>query len=130
MGAERTDSQEEEEEGQEETSSTMTDLIPHAQLAGVHNPRLNLFEAPTMDLSMSARRWVKISPFNTGINQVSFQIDPQDDFLYLTDSEFEMEIQIMKNDGSNLLTADVMALVNNFAHTLFNQINMRLNSTY
>ena len=110
-------------------SSTMTDLIPHARSAGVRNTHLDMFEVPATDLSVSARRWVKINPFNMGINPVTFQIDPQDDFLDLTESEFEVEIQIKKSDGNNLLTADVMALVNNFAHTLFKQINVRLNST-
>ena len=107
----------------------MTELIPHARSAGVRNPRLNMFEAPSTDLSMNARRWVKINPFNTGINPVTFQIDPQDDFLDLTESEFEVEFRIKQSDGSNLVTADVIALVNNLAHTLFKQINVRLNST-
>ena len=109
--------------------TTMTELIPRARSAGVRNLRLNMYDVPDTDLSMNARRWVKINPFNTGINPVTFQIDPQDDFLDLTESEFEVEIQIKQTDGSNLVTADVIALVNKFAHTLFKQINMRLNST-
>ena len=110
----------------------MTELIPHARLAGVRNPRLNMFDVPGTDLSMSARRWVKINPFNTGINPVSFQIDPQDDFLDLTDSEFEVELVLKKDTAgtvTNLATADVMGVVNNLAHSLFKQINVRLNST-
>ena len=107
----------------------MTELIPHARSAGVRNPRLYMFDAPSTDLSMNARRWVKVNPFNTGINPVTFQIDLQDDFLDLTESEFEVEIQIKQPDGGNLVTADVVALVNNLIHTLFKQINVRLNST-
>ena len=34
---------------------TMMELIPHARSAGVRNPRLDMFEAPPTDLSMSAR---------------------------------------------------------------------------
>ena len=110
----------------------MTDLIPHARSAGVRNPRLNMFEAPPTDLSMSARRWVKINPFNTGINPVSFQIDLQDDFLDFSESEFEVEIVLKKDTAgtiTNLLATDLMGIVNNFAHSLFKQINVRLNST-
>ena len=110
----------------------MTDLIPHAGSAGVKNPRLNMFEAPPTDFSMSARRWVKINLFNTGINPVSFQIDPQDDFLDLTESEFEVEIVLKKDTAgtiTNLAAGDIMGVVNNFAHSLFKQINVRLNST-
>ena len=91
-----------------------------------------MFEVPDTDLSMSARRWVKINPFNTGINPVSFQIDPQDDFLDLSESEFEVEIVLKKDTAgtiANLVTADVMGIINNFAHSLFKQINVRLNST-
>ena len=102
----------------------MAELISHARSAGVRNPRLNMFEAPPTDLSMPARRWVKINPFNPGINPVSFQIDPQDDF--------EVEIVLKKDSAgtiTTLATADVMGVVNNFAHSLFKQINVRLNST-
>ena len=110
----------------------MTELIPHARSAGVRNPRLNMFEAPPTDLCMSARRWVKINPFNTGINPVSFQIDPQDDFLDLSESEFEVEI-VLKIDTAGTITdlaaTDLLGIVNNFAHSLFKQINVRLNST-
>ena len=110
----------------------MTDLIPHARSAGVKNPRLRMFETPGTDLSMTARRWVKINPFNTGINPVSFQIDPQDDFLDLTESEFEVELVLKKDTAgtvTNLAAADVLGVVNNLAHSLFKQINVRLNST-
>ena len=107
----------------------MTELIPHARSAGVRNPRLYMFDAPSTDLSRNARRWVKINSFNTSINPVTFQIDPRDDFLDLTESEFEVEIQIKQPGGGNLVQADVLALVNNLAHTLFKQINVRLNST-
>ena len=110
----------------------MTDLIPHARSAGVKNPRIEMFETPPTDLSMSARRWVKINPFNTGINPVSFQIDPQDDFLDLSESEFEVNIVLKKDTAgtvTNLLATDLMGIVNNFANSLFKQINVRLNST-
>ena len=110
----------------------MTDLIPHARSAGVKNPRIKMFETPPTDLSMSARRWVKINSFNTGINPVSFQIDPQDDFLDLSESEFEVNIVLKKDTAgtvTNLLATDLMGIVNNFANSLFKQINVRLNST-
>ena len=107
----------------------MTDLVAHARSAGYSNPRLELFDVPGTDISMSSRRWVKINPFNTGINPVTFQVDPQDDFLDLNESFFEVEFTAKKSDGTNLLEADVMGLANNLAHTLFKQINVRLNGT-
>ena len=81
------------------------------------------------DLSMSSRRYVRINLFNTGINPVMFQVDPQEAFLDLSDSYFEVEIVMKKNDATNLLAGDVIGLANNLAHTLFRQINVRLNGT-
>ena len=107
----------------------MTDLVAHARSESYSNPRLELFDVPGTDISMSSRRWVKINPFNTGINPVTFQVDPQDDFLDLSESFFEVEFVAKKSDNTNLLAADVMGLANNLAHTLFKQINVRLNGT-
>lgn len=107
----------------------MTDMVPHARSVGVRNPRLDMFKVPPTDLSMSSRRLVKINPFNTGINPVTFQVDPQEDFIDLTESFFEVEFVAKKDDASNLLIGDVFGLVNNLAHSLFKQINVRLNGT-
>jgi len=107
----------------------MTDIVAHARSAGVRNPRLNMFSTPPTDVSMSSRRSVRINPFNTGINPVTFQVDPQEDFIDLNESFFEVELTVKKTGNTNLLTADVMGLANNLAHTLFKQINVRLNGT-
>jgi len=107
----------------------MTDMVAHARSAGVRNPRLNMFSTPPTDLSMSSRRLVRINPFNTGINPVTFQVDPQEDFIDLNESFFEVELTVKKSDNTNVLTADVLGLANNLAHTLFKQINVRLNGT-
>ena len=113
----------------------MTDMIPHARSAGVRNPYLNVFKVPPTDLSMSSRRFVRINPFNVGINPVTFQVDPQEDFIDLKESYFEVDLAIRKgtatvaNAGNPLAAADVMGLANNLVHTLFKQINVRLNGT-
>ena len=107
----------------------MTDMIPHARSAGVQNPYLNMFKVPPTDLSISSRRFVRINPFNVGINPVIFQVDPQEDFIDLKESYFEVEIVMKKDNGTNLLIAYVIGLANNLVHTLFKQINVRLNGT-
>ena len=108
----------------------MTDMIAHARSVGVLNPTLDLFKIPPTDLSMSSCRFVPINPFTTGINPVDFQIDPQEDYIDLNRSYFEVELQ-MKNaaDNANLVAADTLFPVNNLAHSLFKQINVRLNGT-
>ena len=78
---------------------------------------------------MSSRRFVRINPFNVGINPVTFQVDPQEDFIDLKESYFEVELAIKKDNATNLAAADVIGLANNLAHTLFKQINVRLNGT-
>ena len=84
----------------------MTDLVAHARSAGVRNPRLDMFQTPPTDLSMSSRRVVRINPFNTGINPVTFQVDPQEDFIDLNESFFEVELTVKKTGNTDLLTAD------------------------
>ena len=104
----------------------MTDLVAHARSAGVRNPRLDMFTTPPTDLSMSSRREVRINPFNTGINPVTFQIDPQEDFIDLNESFFEVELAVKTSTGGNIAQASTVGLANNLAHTLFKQINVRL----
>ena len=95
--------------------------------APVINPMLDLFKVPPTDLSIVKRRKVAIHPFTP----VDFQIDPQSTFIDLSQSEFELELKIKKADGTNLTAADTTAIfpVNNFAHSLFKQISVRLNNT-
>ena len=86
----------------------MTDMIPHADSAGVWNPHLNIFKVPLTDLSMSSRCFVKINPFNTGINSVTFQVDPQEDFIDLSESVCEVELAVMKDNNTALAAADLI----------------------
>ena len=96
---------------------------------GYENPRLDMFNVPPTDLIMSSRRVVRINPFNTGIHPVTFQVDRQEDFIDLNESFFEVEWTVKTAAGANLAQATLIGLVNNLAHTLFKQINVRLNGT-
>ena len=107
----------------------MTELTAYARSASVLNPKLQMFSLPKSDLSISARREVRINPQTTGLNPISFQIEPSRDFINLDATFFEVELAIKKNDGNNLAAADRVVLANNLAHTLFRQISVRLNGT-
>ena len=109
----------------------MTDIevVPIAGSAGVKNPMLDLFWVPPTDVSIASYRMVPISPFTTGINPVDFQIDPQEDFVDLSRSYIELEWTLKKSTGANTVAAEDTYLVNNIAHSLFKQINVRLNGT-
>ena len=95
------------------------------------NAKLDLFKTPPTDISTSSYRMVPIQPFTTGTTPTDFQVDAQGDFV---GSYFDVELQLSSTDNNNLArTADdtdtMIAPVNNCAHSIFKQINMRLNGT-
>ena len=107
----------------------MTAVVPVPGSVGVKNPMLDLFRVPPTDISYVSYRMVPISPFTTGINPVDFQIDPQEDFVDLSRSYFEIQWNVKKSDGNDTANADRTYFVNNLAHSLFKQISVRLNGT-
>ena len=108
----------------------MTDLpLGHVASTPKYNPRLNLGKMPPTDVSISSYRMVPIQSFTTGINPVVFQIDPQTDFVDLSRSYFEVELQLKKANGDALVAAQNLFPANNFAHTLWRQIIVKLNNT-
>jgi len=107
----------------------MCDIAPHAGSATVSNPSLNLFAIPPRDLSVYSKRYVEINPFTTGINPVTFQIDPQEDYIDFTQSYFEFEVGFKKANAANLVANENAFPVNNLAHSMIKQMNVRLNGT-
>ncbi len=95
----------------------------------VTNPQLDLFTVPPTDLSISSYRIVPVQTYTTGINPVEFQVDPQEDYVDLSRSFFEIELALKKDNAVNLIGTDKLWPVNNLAHSLFKQINVRLNGT-
>ena len=98
------------------------------------NAKLGLFKMPPMDTSTSSYHMVTIQPFTTGTTPIDFQVDAQGDFVDLNRSYFDVELQLSSTDNNNLArtandTDTMIAPVNNFAHSIFKQINMRLNGT-
>ena len=105
-----------------------------AQSAASVNPKLDLFRVPPTDISTTSYRMVRIHTFTTGINPIEFHVDAQSDFIDFDRSYFEIDLQLKNENGGNLTasainTAELIAPVNNLAHSLFKQINMRLNGT-
>ena len=91
------------------------------------NSVLDLFQVPPTDVSFSAYRMVPIQTYTTGINPIEFQIDAQEGYIDLSRSHFEIELGFRKANGDNLAAAEKLWPVNNLAHSLFRQINVRLN---
>ena len=113
----------------ENEEKAMSDVVPsaHPQSKPTANPLLDLFRLPPTDVSVSSYRMVPIQTYTTGINPVEFQIDPQEDYIDLDRSFFEIELQVKKDNADDVAAADKLWPVNNLAHSLFKQINVRLN---
>lgn len=107
----------------------MMHMVAHARSAGVRNPVLDLFKVPPTDLSLVASRMVPINPFTTGNNPTDFQINAQDDVIDLNDSYFEIELRFKMDNGDDVVAGSPVTLANNLAHSIFKQINVRLNGT-
>ena len=90
---------------------------------------LDLFRVRPTDISIWSYRMVLIQPFTKGINPIDFQIDLQEDYIYLSRSYFEIEWKFEKAGGGDAVNTDKSFLVNNIAHSIFKQISVRLNGT-
>ena len=62
----------------------MTDLLPYIGSKGRRNPMMDLFSIPLTDLSILSNQMVTIQTFTTGCNSVEFQVDPQEDYVDLS----------------------------------------------
>ena len=111
------------------TDTVVATTTAHPRSKTTINPALNLFTVPPTDVSISSYRMVPIQTYTTGINPVEFQADPQEDYIDLSRSYFEIELQLKKNDNGNVTAADKLWPVNNLAHSLFKKISVRLNGT-
>ena len=61
----------------------------------------------------------------TGVHPIDFQIDPQEDFIDLSNSYFELDLRLKLDNNTDILAATQVSLHNNIAHVIFKQINVR-----
>ena len=97
-----------------------------------HNPNLSLFQVPPTDLSTVSSRWVKIPPLTSSITPIQIYIDKQSDLIDLSRSFVEIDVGFKTTAGGNLTSRNddvgrMTSFVNNLAHTLFKQINVKCN---
>ena len=101
----------------------------HPGSKSVMSPKLKLFNVAPTDLSMSSYRIVPVQTYTTGINPMEFQVDPQEDYVDLSRSFFEIELALKLANGNSVVEATRLWPTNNLAHTLFKQISVRLKCT-
>ena len=92
--------------------------------ATVQNPSLNIFNVPSTNYILVDSRYVLVNPFTTGIPPIDFQIDPQEDFINLAKSYFEVELQFKLDNNGNIANNTLLTICDNLIH-LFKQINVR-----
>ena len=91
------------EKKKKKMTDTLMDGGPlHPGSKSVMNPQLSLFNVPPTDLSMSSYR---IVPIQTAINPVEFRVDPQEDYVDLSRSFFEIELALKLANGDNVVEA-------------------------
>ena len=98
---------------------------------------VNLFDIPDVDYSYKAKRWVPFKPPNSGTQPILFTVPASDDYYDLNDTKLEIKIRLNTagtngvsstegsvSDGNN---SKYIYCVNNFAHSIFSQMNLSFN---
>ena len=103
---------------------------------------LNLFDLPNVDYRYEASREVRFRPALTGLNPISFNIPASEDFYDLGEAKLIIECRLTHpstgytgievqasgarsaSDGNDTRN---MAIQNNFAHTIFRQMDLKFN---
>ena len=100
---------------------------------------LNLFSVPSTDYDFQGYKMVPYSKLSTSITPMKFSVQALEDFVDLNRSYFVIDLRL-STAGQNGIVADENAAsdanntkftyaVNNLAHTIFKQINVRFNGT-
>ena len=98
---------------------------------------LNLFDVPGVDYRYEAKRWIPFKPANTGRRPILFTLPSSDDYYDLNETKLEVKVR-MNTTGTNGLSANetgasdannikYVYCVNNFGHSLFNQMSVSFN---
>ena len=99
---------------------------------------LNLFDVPDVDYRYEASRDVVFQPTLTGTRPITFSIPASDDYYDLNELRFQVKVRLTDPAAgyqglkANLANSDAnntrnTYCVNNFAHTIFRDINLSMN---
>ena len=98
----------------------------------------DLFKVPDFEFEFDSKRDDRYFPAATGINPITFSIPPQDNFVDLSETRVFIKLKLdhaiagyegieMDRAISTGTSTKNVRLVNNFAHSLFSQIRLKLN---
>ena len=97
---------------------------------------IDIFTPPTIQTAVENGSWIAISPLNgfeTGT--LEFNIPPTDEYIDLSETELYLKVSIRKKNttdetqSSPITDTDEIGPVNNFAGSIFDQVQLFLNNT-
>jgi len=106
---------------------------------------LVLFQVPPTDFRFQSRREIKYQPVFPGVQPITFHIPASEDYIDLKDIKLEIQLRLTDpvsgytgievedivsgTDGTDSDGTDTrnMFIVNNFAHSIFKQIDVKYN---
>ena len=98
---------------------------------------LNLFDVPDVDYRYEAKRYVPFKPANTGKRPILFTFPSSEDYYDLNECFLEVKVRLNTEGTGEVSDSEGAAstanltkyvyCVNNFGHTLFNQMNVHFN---
>ncbi|CAH3017870.1 unnamed protein product [Porites evermanni] len=100
---------------------------------------LDIFSVPSTDYNLQGFRMVSYHKLSTSITPMKFSVQSLDDYTDLNRSFFVIDLRLSTsgtngivedaNSASNANITKFTYAVNNLAHTLFKQVNVRFNGT-
>ena len=107
---------------------------------------LNLYSLPETDYRYQSRREIAYNPVTAGIQPITFNVPASDDYINLKEIQLEIQVKLdissdnnytgldpaaPANDGttqaSTANSTKTMVVVNNFAHSIFKQMDVKFN---
>ena len=100
---------------------------------------LSIFSVPSTDYDLQGYKMIPFSKLSTSITPMKFSVQALEDYVDLNRSYFVIDLRLYSSatngvvaDGNAASDADdtrFVYAVNNLAHSIFKQINLRFNGT-
>ena len=101
---------------------------------------LNFFRVPPVDFRFEARRYVHYCPVYQGIEPITFHVPATDDYMDIKEAKLIIKVRLKNSKSghtgiktptsraiSDGTTTNNCSIVNNFAHTIIKQFNVKFN---
>lgn len=88
---------------------------------------LDLFYLPSTNTSVEAGIWAEHSPISLIDKSIDFFVAGTSNYIHLNRTHLYLNISILSENGNLITESDAVGPVNNFASSLFKQIEVKLN---